>query len=63
MLAFAELYGKDEKEQTLIDMVNDQQEDIRVGYVRLIYQEYVRNNLKRKFSENLKSVLVRLHTI
>jgi len=35
------LYGKDDKEAALIDMINDQQEDIRLSYLRLIYQEYV----------------------
>jgi len=34
------LYGKNEQEQAKIDMVNDQQEDIRLTYLRLIYQEY-----------------------
>jgi len=34
------LYGKDDHEMTLIDMLNDQQEDFRVGYLRLIYQQY-----------------------
>jgi len=34
------LYGKSDKEQTMIDMVNDQQEDVRLTYLRLIYQEY-----------------------
>jgi glutathione S-transferase len=34
------LYGKDETEATLIDMINDQQEDVRLSYVKLIYQQY-----------------------
>jgi len=34
------LYGKNEQEQAKIDMVNDQQEDVRLTYLRLIYQEY-----------------------
>jgi len=32
-----DLYGKDEKEKTLIDMLNDQQEDLRVAYLGVIY--------------------------
>lgn len=34
------LYGKDDHEATLIDMLNDQQEDVRTAYLRLIYQQY-----------------------
>jgi len=34
------LYGDNDREAALIDMINDQQEDIRVGYLRLIYREY-----------------------
>lgn len=34
------LYGSNEREMTLIDMINDQQEDTRLSYVKLIYQEY-----------------------
>jgi glutathione S-transferase len=34
------LYGKNDKEAALIDMINDQQEDIRATYLRLIYLEY-----------------------
>jgi len=34
------LYGKDDNEATLIDMLNDQQEDYRIAYLRLIYREY-----------------------
>jgi len=35
-----DLYGKTEQDQANIDMLNDQQEDIRLTYLRLIYQEY-----------------------
>lgn len=35
-------YGKDAKEASLIDMMNDGVEDLRLKYGRLIYQEYVR---------------------
>lgn len=34
------LYGSNEKEMTMIDMINDQQEDTRMSYIKLIYQEY-----------------------
>lgn len=34
------LYGKNDVEAAQIDMLNDQQEDMRVGYLRLIYREY-----------------------
>lgn len=35
-----DLYGKDDKEKTLIDAYNDQQEDTRVAYLTLIYKQY-----------------------
>ena len=35
------LYGKNDVEAAQIDMLNDQQEDLRLSYVRLIYQQYV----------------------
>ncbi|XP_038620486.1 glutathione S-transferase P [Tachyglossus aculeatus] len=34
------LYGKDTREASLIDMANDGVEDLRLRYVRLIYQNY-----------------------
>lgn len=34
------LYGSNDREAALIDMINDQQEDLRVSYIRLIYREY-----------------------
>jgi glutathione S-transferase len=34
------LYGSNDKEASLIDQINDQQEDVRLTYLRLIYQEY-----------------------
>ena len=37
----AGLYGQNDREAALIDMINDQQEDMRVLYYRLIYKEYV----------------------
>jgi len=35
------LYGQNDCEAALIDVINDQQEDMRVAYLRLIYKEYV----------------------
>lgn len=35
-----DLYGHDEKEKTMIDALNDQQEDVRVAYLTLIYKQY-----------------------
>lgn len=34
------LYGSNDREAAFIDMINDQQEDIRVSYLRMIYREY-----------------------
>jgi len=41
MLFSVGLYGKNDREAALIDMINDQQEDIRQTYLHLIYQNYV----------------------
>ncbi|XP_067833002.1 glutathione S-transferase P-like [Heptranchias perlo] len=46
-----DLYGKDLKEATLIDMVNDGVEDQRLKYAILIYKEY--DTGKAAFIENL----------
>ncbi|KAH0521265.1 Glutathione S-transferase P [Microtus ochrogaster] len=35
------LYGKDQKEAALVDMVNDGVEDLRLKYITLIYTKYV----------------------
>jgi len=35
-----DMYGKDDKERAVIDMINDSQEDLRLTYLRLIYQQY-----------------------
>ncbi|XP_073540527.1 glutathione S-transferase P 1 [Phyllobates terribilis] len=35
-----DLYGKNPRQATLIDMVNDGVEDLRLKYIRLIYQNY-----------------------
>jgi len=34
------LYGSNDKEASMIDQINDQQEDTRLTYLRMIYQEY-----------------------
>ncbi|KAL4641885.1 glutathione S-transferase P-like isoform X1 [Arapaima gigas] len=34
------LYGKDDKEAALVDMMNDSVEDLRSKYLRMIYHEY-----------------------
>jgi len=38
---FLGLYGQNDREAAYIDMINDQQEDIRGAYNNLIYAEYV----------------------
>ena len=40
-----DLYGENDAEATLIDMIMDGQEDLRSKYLRMIYQNYVRNTL------------------
>lgn len=35
------LYGKDQREASLVDMVNDGVEDLRCKYITLIYTNYV----------------------
>uniref|UniRef100_A0A8C3T2H3 Glutathione S-transferase n=1 Tax=Chelydra serpentina TaxID=8475 RepID=A0A8C3T2H3_CHESE len=35
------LYGKDQREAALLDMVNDGVEDLRLKYIQLIYQNYI----------------------
>lgn len=34
-------YGKNDCEASLIDMMNDSVEDLRLKYIKMIYQEYV----------------------
>lgn len=34
-------YGKNDCEASLIDMMNDSVEDLRLKYIKLIYQEFV----------------------
>lgn len=35
------IYGKDQREASLLDMVNDGVEDLRMKYITLIYTNYV----------------------
>jgi len=55
------LYGKNDKEAALIDMINDQQEDIRLSYIRLIYQEY--DSGKEAYIKNLPTHLATLEKV
>ena len=43
MLYLTGLYGSNDTEATLIDMINDGQEDLRIKYIRMIYDNYVSN--------------------
>jgi glutathione S-transferase len=52
------LYGKTDQEAALIDMINDQQEDIRLQYIRLIYTNY--ENGKEAYITGLSEVLAPL---
>jgi glutathione S-transferase len=49
------LYGSNDKEASLIDQLNDQQEDTRLTYLRMIYQEYdkEKDNYISKLPEKL----------
>ena len=38
---FLGVYGKDDKEASLIDMMDDSLQDLLTKYVKLIYQTYV----------------------
>ncbi|XP_030041881.1 glutathione S-transferase P [Microcaecilia unicolor] len=49
------LYGKDKQEAALIDMVNDGIEDLRLKYVKLIYQTY--DEEKEQYIKNLPNDL------
>ncbi|XP_053142672.1 glutathione S-transferase P isoform X3 [Hemicordylus capensis] len=49
------LYGQDAREATLLDMVNDGVEDLRIKYGRLIYQNY--ENGKAEYIEALPGQL------
>lgn len=60
------LYGKDDKEAALIDMINDQQEDVRLTYINLIYRNYEagKADYVKSIPDNLKvleTVLSRNH--
>jgi len=49
------LYGKDDQEAAIIDMLNDQQEDLRSSYITLIYQTY--DTEKENYIKNLPNHL------
>jgi glutathione S-transferase len=55
------LYGKTDQEAALIDMINDQQEDIRLQYLRLIYTNY--EDGKETYSEDLPETLGALEKV
>lgn len=55
------LYGQNDREAALIDMINDQQEDMRVLYYRLIYKEY--DTGKQAYIEALPNSLALLERI
>lgn len=55
------LYGQNDREAALIDMINDQQEDIRVAYLRLIYKEYETG--KQAYIEALPNSLALLEKV
>jgi len=60
------LYGKDDQERALIDMINDSQEDLRLTYLRLIYQQYdtEKDNYIKSLPEKLapfEKVLMKNH--
>ncbi len=38
-------YGKNDCEASLIDMMNDSVEDLRLKYIKMIYQEYVSSDV------------------
>jgi glutathione S-transferase len=51
------LYGKDETEATKIDMINDTQEDLRLTYVKFIYQQYETEKDKETYVASLPDKL------
>ncbi|ESO09543.1 hypothetical protein HELRODRAFT_168544 [Helobdella robusta] len=50
------LYGKDQNEAAKIDMLNDQQEDLRLSYLQMIYKDYEqgREPFLQKLPDGLK---------
>lgn len=52
------LYGQNDREAAVIDMINDQQEDMRLAYVRFIYNEY--DTGKQAYIESLPNTLALL---
>ncbi|XP_032631806.1 glutathione S-transferase P [Chelonoidis abingdonii] len=55
------LYGKDQREAALLDMVNDGVEDLRLKYLQLIYQNY--ENGKAAYVEALPGQLRPFETL
>ncbi|XP_066576852.1 glutathione S-transferase P [Amia ocellicauda] len=55
------LYGKNDEEKALIDMVNDGVHDLRLKYVKLIYQEY--DTGKDKYIKDLPDDLAKFEKI
>jgi len=56
-----DLYGSTDEERGHIDMINDQQEDIRSSYVRLIYGDY--DTGKEAYIQNLPKLLAPLEKV
>lgn len=62
LLIYTGAYGKNDNEAALIDMFNDGAEDLRMKYLKLIYQEYVSDIFNTQetsiqsliFSKNIK---------
>ncbi|XP_056147727.1 glutathione S-transferase P-like isoform X2 [Lampris incognitus] len=54
-------YGKDAQESALIDMMNDGVEDLRLKYVKLIYQEYETG--KAAYIEDLPNTLSKFEAV
>ncbi|XP_015200747.1 glutathione S-transferase P-like [Lepisosteus oculatus] len=55
------LYGKDDKQASIIDMMNDAVEDLRLKYIKLIYQEYETG--KEKYIQDLPNDLSKFEKI
>uniref|UniRef100_A0A8C5CXG3 Glutathione S-transferase n=1 Tax=Gadus morhua TaxID=8049 RepID=A0A8C5CXG3_GADMO len=53
-------YGKDSREASLIDMMNDGVEDLRSKYIKLIYQEY--DTGKQAYLKDLPNSLCKFET-
>lgn len=55
------LYGSNDTEATLIDMINDGQEDLRIKYIRMIYDNY--ENGKAAYIQELPVYLAPLEKL